>query len=263
MTQPIPPDTAPTPVSHDQSGLLGDVNLAATRSPGAIRPPIPASCAHRPVVGGLAAPWVNIRLADGGVDFRSPHQATYERCWRENLCQTCGNPTGRLAVLFGGPRQVRNRHFDEPPLCLPCALYASQACPMVAGRMPFYADRERLAEGHRGHVCPDAGCGCGGFTDSDATAYDSSGDPAHPWYALYVDPTTLQLTGKQVETVCSDRGCKHLRTLINGAFLTVGPRKVMLVSTPEEGRVWRRLDEVETAKLLGAVQPAADLKESA
>lgn len=119
--------------------------------------PIPASCAHRPTVGGLVAPFVNIRLADGGVDYRTPHQATYARCWTENLCQT--------------------------------------------------------------------------------------------WYALYVRTGGWQLTGNEVEVPCSDRGCLHKRVLVNGCTLTEPPRKVVLVSTPESGRVWRRLvaDEVPAA----------------
>ena len=213
-----------------------------------LTPPIPATCAHRPTVGGLVAPFVNIRLADGGVDFRTPHQGTYERCWRERLCQTCGTSIGALAVFFGGPRQLRTLRFDEPPLCTPCALYASQACPMVAGRQSHYADRERLASGKRGHVCPDASCDCGGFTDSDPNAYDASGEPAHDWFACYVRTGGWQLTAHTVRVPCSDRGCLHDRTLINGAQLLGEPLKVYLVSTQAEGRVWRKLDAAEIAE---------------
>lgn len=209
------------------------------------RPPIPATCADRPTVGGLVAPFVNIRLADGGVDFRSPHTATYERCWREGLCQTCGNPIGPLAVFFGGPRQVRNRRFDEPPLCPPCAVYASRACPMVAGRMPRYADRQRLSETDRGHVCPDAGCTCGGYKAADPDSYDASGDPAHDWFAVYVRAGGWQLTAHVVTVPCTDRGCLHDRMLINGGQLVDEPRKVVLVSTQADGRMWRRLADDE------------------
>jgi hypothetical protein len=214
-------------------------------------PLIPASCADRPTVGGLVAPFVNIRLADGGVDFRTPHHATYERCWLENLCQTCGNPIDRLTVLFGGPRQFRSRTFDEPPLCPPCALYASQACPMVSGRMERYADRERLAEGRRGHVCPDRSCNCGGFRDSDPNAYDASGEPAHEWYAVYTLVGAWRLTGNHVEIACSDRGCLHKRLNINGCQLTADPLKVMLVATPTLGRVWRRMTAEDLAQVGG------------
>jgi hypothetical protein len=219
------------------------------------RPPIPVTCAERPVVGGLVAPFVNLRLADGGVDFRSPHQATYERCWREGLCQTCGRALSRPSVLFGGPNQLRGRHFDEPPLCAPCALYASKACPMVAGRLERYADRERVSEGARGHVCPDAGCGCGGWAPSDPSHPDHGGDPAHPWYAVYIVPGEWQLTGRQVVTRCSDLGCEHERLLLNGAFLTGSPLKVVLVSAPGDGRVWRTLSADEVAEVMPAEVP--------
>lgn len=203
-------------------------------------PPIPASCADRPTTGGLVAPFINIVLADGGVDFRSPHQLSYERCWREDLCQTCGNPVGRLAVFFGGPNQVAAAAYDEPPLCPPCAVYASQACPMVAGRMPSYADRARLSEGKRGHVCPDRGCPCGGFTPADPDSADSAGAPAHDWFAVYVRTGGWQLTGNEVEVSCNDRGCLHKRVLINGCQLTTTPLKTILVSTQTRGRVWER-----------------------
>lgn len=215
-------------------------------------PPIPASCADRPTVGGLVAPYVNIRLRDGGVDFRTPHQATFERCWRENLCQTCGTKLGPLSILFGGPQQLANRRFDEPPLCPPCAVYASQACPMVAGRMPHYVDRARISEGTRGHVCPDGGCECGGFVASDPDAYDASGEPAHAWYAVYVHTGSWNLTANEVRVRCADGGCNrlHRRVLVNGCQLAGDPRKVVLVSAPGEGRVWRKLKPAEVQALI-------------
>jgi hypothetical protein len=207
--------------------------------------PIPASCAHRPTVGGVVQPWINVQLADGGVDFRSSHNATYERCWTKNLCQVCGNPTGHPAVLFGGPNQLASGHFDEPPLCVPCAMYASHACPMVAGRQPRYADRERLSEGRRGQTCPDPDCHCGGWTPADPNQTDSGGDPAHEWYAVYIDPACYAVTANKAVVRCSDRGCEHERLIVNGGKLTAPPLKVVLVSTQDEGRVWRRLPAEE------------------
>ena len=216
-----------------------------------LRPPIPMSLAHRPVVGGLAAPYVNLQLADGGVDFRSPHHAKYAECWTEELCQACGNDLTDPAVLFGGPNQLRGLRFDEPALCTPCAVYASRACPMVAGRQERYADRARVSEGSRGHVCPDAGCDCGGWQPTDPDGSDRGGDPAHPWYACYVRPGAWQLTGRKIVTRCSDLGCEHERVIINGAMLTTPPLKVVLVSEPGEGRVWRTLSRDEVAALVG------------
>lgn len=218
------------------------------------RPPIPASCAHRPTIGGLVAPVINLRLADGGVDFRSPRQATYARCWTRRLCQTCGNPLGRPAVLFGGPNQLTSGHFDEPPLCPPCALYASRACPMVAGRQPFYADRARVSEGRRGKTCTDPACDCGGYLPSDLNAGDAGGDPAHAWYTLFVDLDGLVVTVSDVESPCPDTACRHASTrrIVSGSILTRPPLKVVLVSSPGAGRVWRRLTAAEAADLLPA-----------
>jgi hypothetical protein len=217
-----------------------------------IRPPIPASCAHRPVVGGLVAPFVNMRLADGGVDFRTPHTAAYEKCWLEERCQTCGEQLqDRVCVLFGGPNQVRRLHFDEPPLCPPCAVYASRACPMVAGRMDTYARHDRVSEGRRGKTCSTPGCDCGGAVSSDPSAPDHKGDPAHPWYACYVRPGTWQLTGKKVCTPCSDGGCSklHERMLLNGAILLAPPLKIRVVSEPGKGRVWHPLTAGQASAL--------------
>ena len=208
-----------------------------------VRPLIPASCSHRPIVGGLVAPYVNVQLADGTVDFRTPHQGRHERCWTEQRCQTCGGPCGPLAVLLAGPRQLAELTFDEAPLCPPCAAYASRACPMVAGRMDRYADRTRISDTSRGHVCPDAGCECGGFVASDPNATDASGDPAHPWFAVFVRTGEWDLIGKVITVACADGGpgCLHERTLINGARLTTPPVKVIAVSEPGVGRVWRKL----------------------
>jgi hypothetical protein len=218
------------------------------------RPGIPASCAHRPTIGGLAIPVVNIRLADGGVDFRSPHQATFARCYHERLCQVCGNPTGSPSIVFGGPNQLASGRFDEPPLCIPCAVYASKACPMVAGRQPFYASRQRVSEGHRGKTCTDPQCGCVGMLPTDPSAGDHGGDPAHTWYATYIHPARYVVTVHNVPYRCTDGGCMdlHDRLVVNGCQLTALPLKIVLVSAPGEGRIWRWLSADETAELLPA-----------
>lgn len=198
-----------------------------------VRPPIPASLAHRPVVGGLAAAWVNAELADGGTDFRSPHTARYEKAWLECRCQSCGNPTGPRAVLVCGPRQVLTLHFDEPPVCPPCAAYARQACPFVSGRSVTYSGRRRLTEGHRGEKCADPACGCNGWraTDPEHSA-DMGGQPNLPWYACWIPSDAYVVTAHVITTKCSDLGCEHERTLVNGANLTRLPLKVQFLSEP-------------------------------
>jgi hypothetical protein len=214
------------------------------------RPPIPATCAHRPVVGGLVVPVVNMRLADGGVDFRTRHTAAYENCWQRDLCQVCGNQLTNPAVLFGGPVQLRELRFGEAALCTPCAVYTSRGCPMIAGRMASFATREAVSAGKRGKTCTTPGCDCGGAVPTDPSATGSSGDPAHPWYACYVRPGAWQLTGNKVRYRCTDKGCEHERVVINGALLTAPPLKVVLVSEPGHGRLWRTLTADEVAALI-------------
>lgn len=213
-------------------------------------PPIPVSCADRPTVGGLVIPIVNVRLADGGVDFRSRHQAVYERCWDGRACQVCGKPVGRRAILFGGPQAVALGHYDEAPTCLPCARYVTQACPMLAGRLARFADREALSNGARGHECLD-GCGCGGWisTNPDADGEARESREAHAWYAVLIDPAGYVVTADNIPTRCTDGGCTdlHDRVVVNGGKLTAPPLRVSLVSG--DGSAWRPLTPAEVAEL--------------
>jgi hypothetical protein len=221
------------------------------------RPPIPASLAGRPVRGGLAQPWANVELADGGVDFRTAHHARYAKCWKSCRCQSCGQPTGDPAVLICGPRQILHRKFDEPPLCPPCALYVSKACPMVNGNTEVYPSRARVSDGHRGEKCGDPGCGCGGWVETDPEhSADQGGQPALPWYACWIHPGDYTVTAHKTITRCSDKGCEHERLIVNGGLLNVPPLKIYLVSEPGTGRIWRRLSAAEaeahaTAALIG------------
>lgn len=157
--------------------------------------PIPAALLHRPTVGGLVKPWVNVELADGGVDFRATHNARWQRCWREEICQVCAEPlTQRPLVFLGGPNQLEN-YFSEPPLHPWCMRYASRACPMVAGRMSHYPARARLSEGKRGDRCSKPGCDCEGWVPHPGQdAVDHGGEPAHEWYAVWADSFALAMS---------------------------------------------------------------------
>jgi hypothetical protein len=158
-----------------------------------LRPPIPLALAHRPTIGGLVVPWVNIALADGGADFRGIHNSRWQRAWRAGLCQVCGQPLDGTvpAVLLGGPNQL-DSYFDEAPLHPWCATYTTKACPMVAGRLPHYADRPQVSHGPRGQVCPEAGCECAGWVPH--TRGDNGGAPAHPWWAVWCRSYSLAVT---------------------------------------------------------------------
>lgn len=216
------------------------------------RPPIPLSLAGRPVAGGIALPWVNAEIAGGGVDFRSSHYARYEQAWAEGLCQSCGNLITGRAVLMCGPRQILSGEYDEPPVCPPCALYVSYACPMVSGRTAVYPARPRVTESHRGGKCP-AGCGCGGWVETDPDhAASQGGQPALPWYACWIRPGAYEVTAHKAVTRCSDLGCEHERLIVNGAALLEVPLKVVLVAEPGAGRIWRRLTADEARAHAGA-----------
>jgi len=218
-------------------------------APEETRPPIPATLAERPVKGGLAYPWVNVELADGGADYRSTHYARYEQAWTRCLCQSCGQPTGDRAVLVCGPRQILTRRFDEPPVCPPCALYASRACPMVGGRTEVYPARPRVVAGHRGTKCADPSCNCQGWIDTDPEhSADQGGQPALPWYACWIRPGDYTVTAHKIISKCSDLGCEHERTIVNGAILNVAPLKIILIAEPGAGRIWRKLSLGEAAE---------------
>jgi hypothetical protein len=147
--------------------------------------------AHRPTTGGLVIPWVNVALADGGADFRSVHHSRWVRCWTQGICQSCGEALGSPVVMLGGPNQLAG-YFDEPPLHPWCASYATRACPMVAGRMPRYADRQHVSEGVRGRSCPEPGCDCAGWVPH--TRGSAGGEPAHEWWAVWCRSWSIAVT---------------------------------------------------------------------
>ena len=193
-----------------------------------IRPPIPTTCEHRPTTGGLVIPWVNVQLADGGVDFRAKHTTREQQCWTEVRCQVCATPIQQPPiVLLGGPQQLESLMFDEPPLHPECAAYVTHACPMVNGRQQRFADRVAISDGRRGKACPEPGCDCGGWIPTPGTSR-SAGGPAHPWYAVYVTGYSLGVTRDQPNLVAV--GVVHPTQI----------RAVRHVSTPGEGRTWTR-----------------------
>jgi hypothetical protein len=219
------------------------------------RPPIPASCADRPAPGGLVAPYANVMLADGSCDYRARHTLHVIESWKQSLCQVCAQPLGHVsAVLFGGPENLATWWFDEAPLCVPCALYASRACPMVAGRMTAFPDRPLVSQGSRGQRCATPGCDCAGWSkhdEDDGQNNGRRGEPAHRYYAVFAAPGAWQLTAGDVPL-----GPNRVRVrLVNGGQLLARPSKVVQVGEPGGGRVWRRLPADELAGLMPAVRP--------
>lgn len=194
-----------------------------------IRPPIPATCESRPTIGGLVIPWVNVQLADGGVDFRSQHDSRTQTCWRQGVCQVCATPVTRPIVLIGGPTQVNSLQFDEPPLHPECAAYVSRACPMIAGRLDYFADRDTITTGHRGEACSEPGCDCGGWVPTPgSTAPLPAGRRAHDWYAVYVSGYSCAVSSANPDRV-------HSGLVDRSQVLAIRH-----ISTPGLGRTWIR-----------------------
>lgn len=179
-----------------------------------VRPPIPECLAHRPTVGGLVKPWINVELADGGVDFRAQHHARTRRCLSESLCQVCGRKLYGLVVLLGGPKQLAALAFDEPPLHPECSSYAVRACPMLAGRQTHYAAGPALSEGRRGERCGTQGCDCGGWIETPGFRSEPhAGEPAHPWLAVYTSEWAVLVTSAGVPWGARPLGAYRVREL--------------------------------------------------
>ncbi|MCV7208364.1 hypothetical protein [Mycolicibacterium canariasense] len=195
--------------------------------------PIPVTCAGRPTTGaGFVVPWANVQLADGGVDFRSQHQTKVQRCWLEGRCQLCGKQIWPPPlVFFGGPRQVAALTFDEPPMHPQCARYASQVCPMVAGRMDHYRTGDTVTAGARGATCSTPGCDCGGWVRTPGLNVGEGGDPAHDWYAVYASNFALG--------VATGRPDRVQAGVIDPADVLV----VRQISSPGSGLMWKRVDD--------------------
>lgn len=179
-------------------------------------PAVPARLAGRPLQGGLVVPWIQVALADGSYDFASRHWSRVIACFTGRRCQVDGEPLGRPLVLLGGPQSLEPGHyFGEPPVHPECARYTAAACPMVAGRRPFFRSAPTAAEGKRGKRCPDPGCECGGWVTHDPIPAEPR--PAHPWLAVWVEDYAIAVTpaGKLL-----------------GAVVDRPPLKVQTVSTP-------------------------------
>lgn len=154
-------------------------------------PPIPASCANRPTVGGLVIPWVTVVFADGSPDWRACVRHRVDRCLLGRRCQICGQAIDGPAVFFAADDQLPEKPgqpvvTDVPPTHPVCAAYAAQVCPMLTGTMGVYASRPRRTDGNRHNSCPDRGCGCGGYVLVDDR--DMAGHHAPIWFAVWAGP---------------------------------------------------------------------------
>lgn len=94
--------------------------------------PIPLYCVDAPVgPDGIIRGFVLARAKDGS---STPGQHSLSRsieCWARGLCQLCGYGIERAegTTLLGGPEEIRDLLFEEPPLHKTCADYHVQVDP--------------------------------------------------------------------------------------------------------------------------------------
>lgn len=145
-------------------------------------PPIPIRCAARPTIGGLVVPYISVEHADGYV-LGAVHTTRMVQCVTERLCQICGQRLGARVVVFATDKDIDAGYTGEPGMHPECAAYSAKACPLVNGRMAHYrANPVNLSA----KACPDPGCGCAGWVDSDSDHADTAGKPARPYSAIWI-----------------------------------------------------------------------------
>jgi hypothetical protein len=101
-------------------------------------PPMLAGLLHRPIVGGLVVPWVTVSTPDGRHLFGSVNATRHDMALHQRLCQTCGQPLGRLTVFAMRPADIARMLSPEAGMHPWCAAYSARACPMLAGAMTHY-----------------------------------------------------------------------------------------------------------------------------
>nr|BFE56392.1 hypothetical protein GCM10020063_009180 [Dactylosporangium thailandense] len=159
-------------------------------------PPIPLWLAHRPVVAGLAVPWITARGLDGrylfgGLDPQRQHQAI-----TEHRCQVCGRELDWRSILLLRLSDLPRHRTPEPALDPVCAAYTAAACPMVAGRMTRHRSTP-IALGH----------GISSAVDQPARL----GAPAEPWFAVWLDRYTTATDDDSGLLIASYEGIRPRR----------------------------------------------------
>jgi hypothetical protein len=152
------------------------------QSPAAGATPIPLRLVGRPVVGGLAAPWVACHHIDGTPVIGLMDGSRQVTCLIRRLCQACGDALSSPLVLLARARDFAAGYVAEPGLHPECAAYTAACCPMLNGTMHRYRATPRPARQLR---CGNPACPCRAW----AAAGDSqhrSGHAAEPFAAVWI-----------------------------------------------------------------------------
>jgi hypothetical protein len=85
-------------------------------------PAIPVRLANRPIVGGLAAPWISLHHADGTPVLGVVDAARQAACLARHWCQACGQPLLSPLVLLARARDIAAGYVTDPGLHPECAM---------------------------------------------------------------------------------------------------------------------------------------------
>ncbi|MCX5070910.1 hypothetical protein OOJ91_34240 [Micromonospora lupini] len=105
--------------------------------------PIPLRLLHRPVVAGLAVPWITARTPNGPYRFGAVDTGRAAAALERRWCQICGQPLDARFVFAMRDRDVDRSIAAEAAMHPECFRYSTQACPMLAGSMSHYRSTAR------------------------------------------------------------------------------------------------------------------------
>ncbi|MGC5664529.1 hypothetical protein ACN261_29515 [Micromonospora sp. WMMD723] len=161
-------------------------------------PDVPALLASRPLVGGLAVPWITVRMPDGRYRFGAVDYHRHRRALRDRLCQTCGGPLDPARIVFAmRDSDLKLLVSPEPGMHPVCADYSARSCPMLAGRLPHHRASDPAA-----HLADLGVTSHGDPTGSRAAA------PAERWHLLWAtdyQPIINPLTGQPAALVLPEQ----------------------------------------------------------
>lgn len=177
--------------------------------PGLNVPPIPVRLSHRPLIGGLAVPWVVAHHADGTPVLGFIHPRRQAIALSDGLCQACGQHLGSPLVLMVRALDVVAGYVVEPALHPECAAYSAASCPMLAGMMTRYRSVPRPAWQER---CGDASCECRTWVMSGDRKL-RAGRPREAFAAVWIDQSQYRITEGPAGGAPSRLGLRGIRVL--------------------------------------------------
>lgn len=104
---------------------------------------LPDPIAARPKdARGYPISFVTALGADGAPDFTELNGPRRAKAIIEHLCGLCGQPLPLVRAVIGGPQVVEHHLAMDPPMCVPCAVFAAThpaaGCPFLLNENARY-----------------------------------------------------------------------------------------------------------------------------